>query len=193
MANRINEFSEFECTSIGFKIGDAPEYKLMELVGGVDEELEAKKMIKKGRGVTVKQKVRGTGNGTVKVTGHIPYELYNEMYGMNLKTLIEGVKGYGINSVHPTFSMTCDVFDEDDMEKLKAYPNCVLTSGVARKIENGGEEVAEIELEVSVMPDEFGQGMYEALVENLADDALKTDWLTKFEPSMAQKTETPTA
>lgn len=193
MANRINEFSEFECKSIGIKFGKDQEYSVMELVGGVDEELESKKTVKKGRGVVVKQKVRGTGNGTVKVTGHVPYDLYNQMYGMNLKTLVEGVKGYGINSLHPTFSMTCDVFDEDDMEKLKAYPNCVLTSGVARKIENGGEEVAEIELEVSVMPDEFGQGMYEALVENLADDALKTDWLTKFEPSMAQKTETPTA
>ena len=78
------------------------------------------------------------------------------------------------------------VFDEDGVEKFKAYPKCIIETGVARKIENGAEEVAEIELEVSLMPDEFGNCVYEALAEELTDETVKTKWMTAFEPSMVQ-------
>lgn len=61
-----------------------------------------------------------------------------------------------------------------------------MSSGVARKVENGGEEVAEIELEVSVMPDEYGNGLYEALKSELKTGTTANDWMTKFAPSMVQ-------
>jgi hypothetical protein len=107
------------------------------------------------------------------------------MYGMNLDTLVEGVKAYGRNSVHKTFAITQHVFDEDGVEKFKAYPNCIMMSGKKNKIENGAEEVVEIEMEVSVMPDDYGNGVYEALASELTG-TLKTEWMTSFEPSMAQ-------
>jgi hypothetical protein len=105
---------------------------------------------------------------------------------MNLDTVIEGVMAYGINSKHKNFACTQHVFDEDGEEKFKAYPKCIVETGVARKIENGAEEVAEIELEVSLMPDEYGNCVYEALASELSDETVKTKWMTAFEPSMVQ-------
>ena len=73
------------------------------------------------------------------------------------------------------------------IKKFKAYPNCIMQSGVARSIENGAEEVAEIEMEVSVMPDEEGFGLYEALESELTDETAKTTWMTAFTPELVKK------
>ena len=146
-------FSDYELEELGFKFEEENAYQSTECVGAVEEEMEVKVITKLCRGVISKERVKGTGRGTVKITVHIPYAIYISMYGMELDTLITGVKGYGRNSVHKNFSMVARVKDEDGAEKLVAYPNCVVKSGKSRKIENGAEEVAQIELEVSVSPD----------------------------------------
>ena len=182
----MSVFSEYELRKMGIKFNSEEAYQSADCVGACEEELESKVVTKKCRGVVVKTTVKGTGAGTLKITLHMPYEIYNKAYGMELDSLIEGVKAYGQNSRHEAFGIVQDVFDEDGNEKFKAYPNCIIQSGVVRKIENGAEEVAEIELEVSVMPDEFGNGMYEALASELSDETIKTKWMTGFEPSMVQ-------
>ena len=169
---------------IKFKTGEA--YQSADCVGSCEEELESKVITKKCRGNVVKTTVKGTGSGTLNISMHMPYEIYTQAYGMNLDTLIEGVKAYGQNSRHEAFSIVQDVFDEDGNEKFKAYPNCIIQTGVVRKIENGAEEVAEIEMEVSVMPDEFGNGVYEALASELTDEAVKSTWMTAFTPDLVQ-------
>ena len=181
-------FSEFELREMGVKFADAETYASANCVGSCEEEMEAKVVTKSCRGSVIKTTVKGTGNGTLNITMHCPKEIYDEMYGMNLDTLIDGVKAYGRNSVHKAFSITQHVFDEDGVEKFKAYPNCIMMSGKKGTIENGAEEVAEVEMEVSVMPDEYGNGVYEALASDLTTGTLKTDWMTKFAPSMAQAT-----
>ena len=60
-----------------------------------------------------------------------------------------------------------EVLDEDDNKKLKAYPVCTIQSALSRKIEAGTEEIAEIEIEIAIMPDEFGNGLYEAVESDL--------------------------
>lgn len=179
-------FSDFEVDQIGIKLKSAEAYQPMNCVGSAEEEMEAKTVTKSCRGVVVKKIVHGTGNGTVKVTAHTPWALYTGFYGMTLDTLLEGVKAYGRNSKHEAFSVVMHITDEDGEEKLKAYPNCIMETGLVRKIENGAEEVAELELEFSVMPDEHGNGMYEALVSELKDDNVKNTWLTAFEPALVQ-------
>lgn len=181
-------FSDFELDQMGIKFTDAEAYENVSCVGSCEEEMEAKTVTKSCRGVVVKKRSKGTGSGTLKLSLHCPWNVYVEAYGMNLETLIDGVKAYGRNSVHKGFSTVMHIEDEDGNEKLKAYPNCVLETGVVRKIENGAEEVAEIELEVSVMPDEFGNGLYEALVDDLKDENVKTQWMTAFTPDLVQKT-----
>lgn len=181
-------FSEYELREMGVKFASSEEYVTASCVGSCEEEMEAKVVSKMCRGVVFKETVKGTGKGTLTISMHCPWEVYTQMYGMNLDTLIEGVKAYGSNSRHEAFAIVQHVFDEDNVEKFKAYPNCIMKSGVARKIENGAEEVAEIEMEISVMPDEFGNGVYEAIATELKDETIKTKWMTGFEPSLVQVT-----
>lgn len=183
-------FSDFELDKLGIKFKDKTEYQSVNCVGSCEEEMESKVVTKSCRGVVVKKIVKGTGNGTLKITAHIPWAVYTEFYGMTLDTLIEGVKAYGRNSVHTSFGAVMHVNDEDGAEKYKAYPNCIMESGVVRKIENGAEEVAELEIEASVMPDEFGNGLYEALADELKDEDVKAQWMTAFTPALVQSVET---
>lgn len=183
MANKV--FSDFEVDKIGIKFDGAETYENIECIGSCEEEMESKVITKSCRGIIVKKKVKGTGNGTLKITAHIPWGIYTEFYGMTLETLIDGVKAYGKNSIHKAFSATMHVTDEDGNEKYKAYPNCVMEAGVVRKIENGAEEVAELEIEASVMPDEFGNGLYEAIVDDLEETTAKA-WMTSFTSALVQ-------
>ena len=180
-------FSDYEVDELGFKFEGAENYQSAKCIGSSEEEMEVKVVTKLCRGVIVKEKVKPTGRGTVKITAHIPYDIYVAMFGMELNTLIEGVRGYGRNSVHKNFSMVAHVVDEDGNEKLKAYPNCVVKTGKSSKIENGAEEVAQVEIEVSVSPDEYGQGVYESLVDTL-DKTVAGQWMTSFAPALVQKT-----
>lgn len=183
-------FSDFELDQLGIKFNGEEAYQSVDCVGSCEEEMESKIVTKSCRGIVVKKTVKGTGNGTLKITAHIPWDVYTEFYGMGLDSLIEGVKAYGSNSVHKSFSAVMHVKDEDGAEKYKAYPNCIMESGVVRKIENGAEEVAELEIETSVMPDEFGNGLYEALASELTDAEVKTQWMSAFTPDLVQKTVT---
>ena len=178
-------FSEFEVEEIGFKFGDDPTYTSVKCVGSSEEEMESRTVEKYCRGRLAKRTTRGTGSGTVTLSLHIPYDLYIKAYGMNLDTLKEGVHAYGENSRHAKCSMVQRVADEDGNIKYKAYPNGLISGAKASKIENGAEEVAEVELEFGFTADEYGNGMYEALAEGLAEE-IKSKWMTAFEPSLVQ-------
>lgn len=185
MADNI-VFSDFELDEWGIKTKGSEKYIAVKCVGSCEEEMNTRIITKKCRGVVKKKKVRPTGDGKFKITAHIPWAVYTDMFGMDVDGLIDGVKAYGTNSVHKEFASTMHITDEDGVEKYKAYPNCVVETGLARKIENGAEEVAEVELEVSVMPDDYGNGLYEALADELTDETAKTTWMTAFAPDMVQ-------
>lgn len=179
-------FSEAEVRKIGIKIGEAEKADINECVGTWEEELEVKTVVKKCRGVVSKSRTKGTGNGTIKASMHMAQDLFAEMYGMKQEGLKDGVIAYGTKSLHPVFCVTALVLDEDDNEKLKAYPNCTIQTALTRKVENGAEEIAEIELELAITPDEEGNGMYEAVVTDLTDEDLKTKWLELFTPELVK-------
>lgn len=179
-------FSEYEVTEQGIKFDDSESYESANCVGSSEEEMETRIVTKKCRGVVVKETVTGTGKGKLKLSLHMPWAIYTEIYGMTLDTLIDGVKAYGRNSRHKKFSLTQHVFDEDGEEKFKAYPYCIVETGLASKIENGAEEVAEIEMELAIMPDEFGNGVYQTLASELKDESVKNTWMTAFTPALVQ-------
>lgn len=181
----FGEFSEFELDEFGVKFPEEDTYSVAGAVGNLEESMNSKTVVKKYRGVESKTRTKGTGAGEVKISMHIAYEVYKKMYGMNLDTLIDGVCAYGQNSVHPVFASTTKVRDEDGNVKFKAYPNCTVKEGMARKVENGAEEVAEIELTIAVMPDETGNGLYEALADDLSEE-VAGKWMTDFTPEMVQ-------
>lgn len=183
----INEtiFSEYDVKVLNFIFGtgEAKEVWPVKVIGKLEEESETRKMIKKGRGVQIKNRTWGTGAGTLKLTAHIPYALYVKLHGMDDDKLAEGVHAYGRNSKHPETVVTGDVFDEDDVEKFKAWPSCVVSTGPARSVENGAEEVAETDLEIGFSPDETGRGVYEALADEVTE-AIKTGWMDSFTPAL---------
>lgn len=175
-----NVFSEFEIIEQHIKIAGNKSFENMNCVGSSEEELGVKTITKKCRGKVAKKRTRGTGDGTLKQSLHVPRSVYNEIYNMERKELAKGVYAYGENSKHPEFSLTQKVLDEDGNIKFKAYPRCILSSGPSRKIENGAEEVAELEMTIDLMPDENGECMYEALESELESEEIKQQWLTNF-------------
>lgn len=181
-------FSEYEVRQVGFKFEGEEDFTVADCIGSCEETMNTRVITKKCRGVVKKKVVKADGTGVVKYSMHIPWDIYVNLFGMEDETVKEGIKTYGINTTHKKFCMTVQVFDEDDNEKLKAYPVCVVETGKATKTENGAEEVAEMELEVAISPDDFGNGLYEALVSELTDTTLKSNWMTKFTPELAQKT-----
>ena len=179
-------FSDYELKQMGIKFKSADSYVAANCVGTMEEEMDSKVITKSCRGIVAKKKVRGTGTGTLKISFHMPWDVYVKMYGLEDEDLIDGVVSYGQKSVHEDFALVADVFDEDGEEKFKAYPNCVSEKMHAKKIENGAEEVAEVEAEFAVMPDETGQGMYEALASELTDETVKSTWMTAFTPDLVK-------
>jgi hypothetical protein len=182
-----NVYSEFEARKQYIKISGKETSIEASCVGSVEEELEVKVITKKCRGVTEREKVKPTGNGTLKESLHIPYELYLALYGMEGSGLIDGVHGYGQGLQHPEFQITMEILDEDDEIKYKAYPRCIIEGGPSGTIENGAEEVAESEVEITLLPDEYGMCRYEALASKLSEE-VANKWLTEFTAAMVQNT-----
>lgn len=178
-------FSDYEIDQMNVKFADGEDAVAMNCVGSVEEEMTAKVITKKCRGVTLKSVTKGTGEGTLTISAHVPYEVFKSAFGMEDETLASGVMGYGSKSVHKEFCLTVHVNDEDGAEKYKAYPRCVCAAKPKVTVENGAEEVAEVEMTVTVMPDTYGFGVYEALAEGL-DTKIAADWMAKFTPALVQ-------
>lgn len=179
-------FSEAEVEEIAIKTKEATKADVNKCVGTLEEEMETRTVTKKCKGIVVKSRTRGTGKGTLKLALHMAQDLFAKLYGMNRERLKDGVIAYGEKSVHPEFCMAVKLRDEDGKVKYKAYPNCVISKGTSRKVENGAEEIAEIELEIAVMPDENGEGLYEATETDLTEESLKEAWMENFTPDMVE-------
>jgi hypothetical protein len=178
-------FSDYELREMGIKVAGSEAYVSANCVGSCEEELDAKVISKSCRGVVFKKTVKGAGTGKLVISMHMPWNIYVDVYGMDLDTLIDGVMAYGINSIHKGFSCTQHVFDEDGVEKFKAYPNCIINVRPTITTENGAEEVAQVEMEIGVMPDTYGNGMYEALAEGL-EQTIATSWMENFTSDLVQ-------
>ena len=179
------ELSEFEIEKQYIKIGSDGTFTDMSCIGTSDEELEVKTVTKSCAGTVVKTATRGTGNGTLTESLHMPYDIYNEIFGMNSDLLIDGAHGYGKESLHPEFALTQKVEDEDGIALYKAYPRCVLQSGPKVSIDNSATEVAEVKLEIALLPDDNGFCQYHMSEDELSAAVLtETTWLTAFDSSI---------
>lgn len=182
--NNMTVFSEFEARSMSFIFGDGDVYNI-QCVGKVENEANIRNIVKNCRGSVAKKRTRPTGEGTLKVTAHMPYECYVRLHDMQREELASGVYAYGQASLHPEVCVTADIFDEDDNEKFKAWPRCTISTGANQTIENGGDEVAEVELEIGYMPDKYNEGFYEALAANLSSE-IKSQWMNAFTPDLVR-------
>lgn len=172
-------FSEYLVKKTSIKFNGESVYSSMDCVGTNEEELNTKVITKKCRGVVTKTRVMPTGDGTLKLSLHVPYDIFCKAWNLSNADLKQGVYKYGQDSRHPEFTLVQLVEDEDGNQKYKAYPRCIIQTGITRKVENGAEEVALSDIEISIMPDDNGNALYEALAENMSSD-LQNAWLTSW-------------
>lgn len=187
-------YSMFECDQLALKVAGDTEYTRDDCVGKITIERETKTVTKKCRGVTKKRKTKPTGNGTVTVSLHIKLALYRKINAMTNKGLQPGVYGFSnIESIMPELALVARVMDEDDEPMFIGFPRCKVEEINSTEIENGGEEVAEVEMKLSYMPDDNGIGEYQALAAELTGETLtKDNWMTTFSSETAQMAESET-
>ena len=183
----IPVFSDYEVRQVGIRPKtEGGAMITADCVGKFEDEMTTKVITKKCRGVVKKTRVRGTGSGKANASLHMPIAMRKAMYSLTRDDLADGVTGYGENNVHGEFCMVLDVYDEDGVEKLVAYPSCIMETGPNFEVENGADEVAEVEIEISIMPDESGYGKYEAFANEVSED-IKSNWMTDFTSELVAK------
>ncbi|MBR9689171.1 phage tail protein [Bacillus cereus] len=153
-------------------------------IGKLDAETEIKTISKICGGVPKKKKAKPT-QLTVKISGHMELKAARKMFGLKNEGLIDDVYSYGIESVGEDFSFVAEEYDTfEDNNRLIAFPNCSAATGFVKSIENGADELAEFEVEITALPDAYGEFYYEGI--NLPAD-VQTKWLTKLNPADLRK------
>ena len=91
-----------------------------------------------------------------------------------------------MNSLHAVACITAEVLDEDNNPKHKAYPNCTIQTALSRSVDNDSEDISMLELEFAIMPDEYGEGLYEAVEDDLKDETVKQKWMEEFSRKLVE-------
>jgi len=182
-----DNYSPYEVDQLAIKVAGDEEYTRDDCIGKLTVERETRTVTKKCRGVIKKRKTKPTGNGTITLSLHIKLTLYRKLHAMTNQDLQPGVYAFDNTVPMPEFSVVARVKDEDDVVMYKAFPRCKIEEINTLEIENGGEEVAEVEIKASYMPDDYNKGEYEAIADELTGDVLTTEtWMTSFSSEMAQ-------
>ena len=182
-------YSYFECDQLAIKVAGDNEYTRDDCVGSLEVERETKTVTKSCRGVVKKRKTKPTGNGTLTLKLHIKLGLYRKMTAMTNEGLQPGIYAWDNTVPMPEGSVAARVKDEDDNIMFLGYPRCKVEELNTLSIENGAEEVAEVEIKLSYMPDDFNKGEYQALEDELTGNVLTPEnWMTTFSSQTAQLT-----
>lgn len=136
------DFSEYEITELGIRISPAVKADILKCVGKLEEELTSKTVQKKCGSKVIKTRTKGTGSGSLKFSAYTPQDMLVDMHGMSRKDLKDGIVAYGQSSLHAVACVTAKILNEDGDVKYKAYPNCTITNGLSRTVDNDTEDVA---------------------------------------------------
>lgn len=180
-------YSYFECDQLAIKVTGDESYTRDDCIGSIEVERETKTVTKSCRGVVKKRKTKPTGNGTITLKLHIKLGLYRKLTAMTNEGLQPGVYAWDNTVSMPEASVTARVKDEDDNIMYLAYPRAKVEELNTLSIENGAEEVAEVEIKLSYMPDDYNKGEYQALADELTGSVLNEEnWMMAFSSSLAQ-------
>lgn len=182
----VADFETYRITNGHVKFeGDVAAQEL-GCTGALEVETETREVVKKCEGRIVDKKII-IESMSMTLTGHIKVDTLRKIYGIDTTGLKAGVYSYGNKSIPKRGCWTFDALDlYEENKKLMAFPKTVNTTGLKLSIENGGDEVAEVELEMSVMPDSEGEYYYEAFEADVTDAAVKTGWHTNFTPELVK-------
>lgn len=158
-------------------------------LGQVEGETTLKELVKKCAGREVNKRVKPE-KMSLKVNAHVPVAIVRDLFGLSNTDLKTGVYKYSTSAHGKNFVLTADVIDEfEDVTKLVSFPKCVSATGLVFTIENGADEVAEMELEFDAYPDAQGNLMYEAFVSELDAvdaDTITSTWHTQFDYTLVE-------
>lgn len=184
-------YSYFECDQLAIKVSSDNAYTRDDCIGSIEVERETKTVTKSCRGVVKKRKTKPTGNGTITLKMHVKLDLYRKLNAMTNSGLQPGVYAFDNTVAMPEASITARVKDEDDNIMFLGYPRVKVEEINSLSIENGAEEVAEVEMKLSYMPDDYNKGEYQALAVELTGQTLTSEnWMTAFSSTVAQATST---
>ncbi|WP_078430483.1 phage tail protein [Alkalihalobacterium alkalinitrilicum] len=173
-----------------FKNGQQQEGTKFGCVGSLGGETTLKEIIKRCEGVEVR-KLTKPEKVDITVSAHIPVAVVRDLFGINSEDLKPGVYKYSQNSRGKEFVFTADVIDEfEDVVKLIAFPKCSSATGFRFTIENGADEVAELEVEITAYPDSKKNLYYEAFVSEV-DETVADQWHQTFSYELVEGTPTP--
>lgn len=156
-------------------------------VGSISGETEMRELVKRCEGVEVRKRTRPE-KMNLTLSGHVKVSVLRKVYGLSNDDLKDGIYKYSTNAKGQEFTLTADVIDEfEDVTKLIAFPNCISATGLQFTIENGADEVAEVELEFTVYPNESNDFYYEALIPEIEDDEVQEEWHTDFSYELVEE------
>jgi hypothetical protein len=159
-------------------------------VGSVEGETTLKELIKKVEGVEVRKKTKPE-KIDLTISAHIPVAVIRDLFGLSTEDLKPGIYKYSQQSKGKEFTYTADVIDEfEDVVKLIAFPKAVSSTGFKFTVENGADEVAEMEVELTAYPDDQGNLYYEAFVSELSDSTVATSWHSNFTYTLVEEVPT---
>lgn len=159
-------------------------------VGSVEGETTLRELIKTCEGVEVAKKVKPV-KSDLTITAHVKVSVVRDLFGLSNEDLKPGVYKYSNQSKGKEFVFTADVIDEfEEVTKLIAFPKTVSASGFAFTIENGADEVAQMETSVTAYPDDKGNIYYEAFVAELQDPTVADTWHSDFNYSLVEEVTT---
>lgn len=191
MAVIVEEFDPVKITNASvqfFESGTQQDGTPFGFIGTLEGETEIREFIKRVEGVEA-NKISKPEKMNLTVSGHIKVGVARDLFGLTDADLKPGVWAYGANSKGKQFVFTADVLDEfQDKKKLIAFSKCVSATGFAITIENGGDELAEMEIEFTAMQDTEGNFYYEAITDELDDATIADSWHTQFTPTLVKAT-----
>ncbi|PID15602.1 phage tail protein [Sporosarcina sp. P34] len=194
MVNVITEFDAVAIKNASIQVYEnnvAKEGTPFGCVGSIEGETESKEIVKICEGIEVKKRTIPQ-KMNLTVSAHIPVQVARDIFGLSNEDLKKGVYAYGPTSKGKRFVFTADVVDEfEDEVKLIAFPNVSNNSGFQISIENGQDEVALLEMELTALVDSNDKFYYEALTAEVEDEAIKTDWHTAFTPELVNAVPIP--
>lgn len=158
-------------------------------IGNIEGETTLRELIKRKEGVEVRKKTKPE-KMDLTAAAHIPVSVVRDFFGLSTEDLKPGVYKYSQTSKGKEFVYTADVIDEfEDVTKLIAFPRCVSATGFKFTIENGADEVAQMEVNFTAYPDEQGNLYYEAFTSELDPldaDTITSQWHTDFNYTLVQ-------
>lgn len=191
MSTKVEKFHPVSISNASVQFKEGATHKPGQsfgCIGSIEGETEITlKQLKCGAKI-LKEKSAATKQTLTVVLADVPVQVARDVFGMSNEGLKEGVYSYGTNSKGKSFIFTADVLDDfEDVTKMMAWPNCSTATGFKISVDNAADEVANIEFELTALPDGNSELVYEAIVNELTDTTVSEQWHTAFTRDLVAK------